>query len=425
MEMFGLNIEHRGNIMNCDTCLSNMCSSKNLTDSKSRELPKVIGGFLNLTQKCNLKCKYCFVVQQPKEMTYEVAKDTVDFFYKNAKEVNDTPSINFFGGEPMLKYEEIIVPLTKYIRKEYGEDYEIGITTNGTLLNKEVLDFFKEHNIGFLFSIDGDKKTQDKNRSFHNGKGSFDKIKDIIPLVLEYQPMSTFRATIDHDNVYDISDNFKFAIEMGYTNVFMIVNVFTKWNEEEKEELKKQIKMLADIYMDQIRKGKKVDFNPFNDMFGRIKRIDNAEELNLFRNQSINHIGFGRCGIGATKFASVGMSGNLYSCQELVENPELGDKFLIGNIYTGVDNEKRMDIINQFDPRNVIRSDNKPCKGCLMNKICDGACLINNYLANGDLNIMPEILCLYYQILLDEALRIIKVMADEKNEFFKDIFTRS
>ena len=117
-------------------------------------IPKIYRGFLNLTQKCNLKCKYCFVLQQPKEMTLETAIDAVNFYAKNALEEGTEPSLTLFGGEPMLKYEEIIVPLIKYIRENYGY-YDIGITTNGTLLNREVYEFFKENDVGMLLSLDG------------------------------------------------------------------------------------------------------------------------------------------------------------------------------------------------------------------------------------------------------------------------------
>ena len=100
------------------------------------------------------------------------------------------------------------------------------------------------------------------------------------------------------------------------------------------------------------------------------------------------------------------MSGKLYSCQELVENPELGDYFEIGNIYDGVDNKKRWNIINKFNPRNIIRSDGKTCRDCSMNQICNGGCLINNYLATENLEIVPSIMCDFYQECINQQLRI-------------------
>lgn len=126
--------------------------------AEKKKLPLISSAFLNVTQKCNLKCKYCFVCQQPKEITYKVAEDAAKFLAKNAFKDNRTPSINFFGGEPMLRYKDIIKPLTEWIRDVYGDKFELSLTTNGTLLNEEVMEFFDKNNIGMLFSIDGDKK---------------------------------------------------------------------------------------------------------------------------------------------------------------------------------------------------------------------------------------------------------------------------
>lgn len=308
--------------MNCNTCNDN--------NVKTNKLPKIVGGFLNITQKCNLACKYCFVYQQPLDMSYQVAKDAADFYANNAKETNDMPSINYFGGEPLLRWDDIIVPLTEYIRETYGDKYKLGMTTNGILLDEEKLEFMKKHKIGFLFSIDGDKETQDNNRPFHNGKGSFDLLVDKIPMFLKYNPNATFRATVDHDNVYNMANNYKFAVDMGYNNVFMIPNIFTEWTDEEKAELENQSRLIADMYISLLKQGKRVEFNQFRDAQKKIVRLKKLNGNNSYRDGGIKFPGFGRCGLGATKFASIGMSGDVFSCQELVESPTLGDKFKIG-----------------------------------------------------------------------------------------------
>lgn len=406
--------------MDCSTCLGT-CDKSKVKELKDDELPLIVGGFLNITQKCNLACKYCFVIQQPMEMTYEVAKDAADFYAKNAEVTGDVPSINFFGGEPLLRWNDIIVPLTEYIRETYPR-YNLSMTSNGVLLTRKKMEFMKKHNIGLLFSIDGDKETQDKNRPFHNGKGSFDSIKDIIPLVLEYYPGATFRATVDNDNVYDMVDNYKFAVKMGYNNVFMIPNIFAKWTKSEEEELKNQLHELADIYMDLLREGKVVEFSGFRDSFKDIKKINNTAINGNYRMSKSKVPAFGRCGLGGTKFGSIGASGNIYSCQELTESPTIGDKFCIGNIYDGVDDTKRWEIMKNFNPVDVHRSDGESCKDCLLDSICTGYCSINNYLANDNLNVMPSILCTYYQEALNQSIRIMNKMAEEKNEVFKRIF---
>ena len=100
--------------------------------------PYITNVCLNVTDSCNLKCIYCFVNNQPHYMDLQVAKDTVDFLYNNYQEkakllenVN-TPNITFFGGEPMLMYNEIIKPTVEYAAGAYPGLFSFNITTNGT-----------------------------------------------------------------------------------------------------------------------------------------------------------------------------------------------------------------------------------------------------------------------------------------------------
>lgn len=404
--------------MSCNNCLNNLCKQKRYgsyppSDANQNDLLKISHIFLVVTKNCNMKCKYCFVEQEPENITLQVALDAVEYIAKNAKEYGEIPSINFFGGEPLLRWHDIIVPLTLYIRGRYGKNFSLSMTSNGLLLDEEKLDFMKKYDIGLLFSIDGDKPTQDLNRPTKTGEGSFDILVKKIPMILRYYPNMTFRSTCDHDNVDQFFHNHKFAIENGYNNVFNIVNVFPKWNDAEKEELKRQVRLVGDYYIELSRNGRNVSFSPFNEMFYKIKRIEATRERKDFRSENSNVLGFGRCGIGASKFASVGTDGTLYSCQEMVGNKTKGNMFIIGDIYNGEDNNARLNLIRKFDQRKVVCSEGiEKCRSCKFNPICDGACLINNYFVTGDLNVMPSILCYYYSVLLDEAIRVDKILKE-------------
>ena len=274
----------------CDNCFE--CKKK----MSEQEMPLIDSVFMILTERCNLKCTYCFVHQNPREMTLDVALDTVDFLIKNSKITGNTTSINFFGGEPLLKWGQIIVPVVEYIRKEKQVPFNISMTSNGILLDREKLEYMKENNIGLLFSIDGAKKTQDTNRPFHSGIGSFDILESKIPLILEYYPNMTFRATISNETVQYTFENMKFAIDKGYNNMFFIPNVFAKWTEEEKETLKKEIRKFSDYFIDQCRKGKIVTLNPLDEAIKKIKQINNATIKGEFRKRP-NTIGKGKCGL--------------------------------------------------------------------------------------------------------------------------------
>lgn len=365
--------------------------------------PKIIGGFLNLTQKCNLKCKYCFVVQRPLEMDYKTAKDAVDFYAKNALEALKVPNINFFGGEPMLKYKEIVKPITEYIRKTYG-DYDIGITTNGTLLTEESLKFFKDNNVGVLMSCDGNRESHNLMRPYHSGKGSYDDIDH--KLFLKYFPNGAFRPTIDPRSVAYLFENYLWAEQMGYRQMTGIVNVFEDWTDDELKVLENELNKIVDYIVEKKKN---------NEFYVKYSEMDNMKEQanlikdpNYYRSKKADIVGCGNCGIGCTGYGSVGATGDLYSCQEMTENKECKD-FIIGNIYTGVDDKKRLEIASKFHHHKVKSSEDGRCEKCMLNQVCDGGCAINNYFKYKNLNVADRAYCFYKEQCLKGFLRIEEV----------------
>lgn len=365
-------------------------------------LPKISGGFLNLTQRCNLKCRYCFVVQQPKEMDYKTAKDAVDFYAKNALDNLDIPDVTFFGGEPLLKYDEIVKPIVKYIRNKYG-DYKIGLTTNGTLLNEEKVKFFNDNDVVLLLSLDGDRYTQNHNRPFHSGKGSFDDID--VDLILKYVPDITMRATLDPDTVNRLYENYLWAENKGFKKEALIINPFGDWQEKHYEILKSELEKVAKHTIEKRKKNER--YTVFEELekqrinYNKLKSLDDG----YFRDSNKDLLGCGTCGLGATKYGSIGASGDIYSCQEMTENEEC-KKFIIGNIYTDVDDNKRVEIASEFHEKNVVCEKKEKCKGCKLYKICNGGCVINNYFKNQRLDIASEPWCRYQQLLLDGYIRM-------------------
>lgn len=359
-------------------------------------LPKISGGFLNLTQKCNLKCKYCFVVQRPLEMDYKTAKDAVDFYAKNSLDNLDVPDVTFFGGEPMLKYDEIIKPLVEYMRSTYG-DYGINLTTNGTLLNEERLKFLSENKINLLLSIDGDKETQDFNRPLHNDKGSFDLID--VELILKYFPNTTMRATLDTDTVDKLYENYLWAESKGFKSESLIINPFAEWSEEQYEILDAELDKVVN-HIKEARKNKVrfMDFNEIHKMKNEYDLLNKIDGL-YFRDAGQDKLACGRCGLGATRYGSIGSTGNIYSCQEMTENKECDD-FIIGSIYEDFDDTKRYELASKFNTKNVVSEKKGRCDNCMLNKVCDGGCSINNYFKNGNLEIASEPWCRYQEMLL-------------------------
>ena len=372
---------------------------------------------LNVTHSCPLACRYCFVEQEPCHMTYQTARDATDFIIKNAEESGEVPAINFFGGEPMVMWDSIIVPLTDWIRQEYGKPFNLSITTNGVLLDSERIKFMSNNGFGMLLSIDGAKETQDYNRPFHDGRGSFSILEPIIPKILEVFPNTTFRSTIIPATCHHMFENILFAEQNGFNNFFIIPNVFEKWNKEQKNILQNQLRLFSDYFIKQCREGKKtIKFSPLFDRFKEILQINNAITNKLYRTGR-SCTACGKCGLGANRFASIHPNGDLYGCQEMTSNEGPTSPFYIGNIYSGVNDNRRLALMNMYDSSKIVGEN---CVTCKFNRICDGDCIANNYLINHDVNRNLEMMCYWKQILLNEAIYISQILGTEENEtFFK------
>lgn len=366
-------------------------------------LPKICGGFLNLTQKCNLACRYCFVKQQPLEMTYQTAKDAADFYAKNALEELVVPEITFFGGEPMLRYDDIIKPLVEYIRATYA-DYNLSMTTNGTLLDEEKLKFLKDNDVGIMVSIDGDQETQDYNRPYHDGRGSFEDID--VELILKYYPDMVFRATLDPQTVDKLYHNYCWAESVGYKQATFIVNVFSEWSESQVEVLKAELDSIYKHIAAKIRADEPyMPFTEFDRYRHLVRRLDDGLPDGYYRDGAGQALACGTCGLGASRWGSIGSSGDIYSCQEMTENPE-HTEFIIGNIYTGVDDIRRLELAESFSCKRVKSSKMDRCQSCALNAVCDGGCVINNYFNTSSFEIRPEIGCIYAELCFENAKKL-------------------
>lgn len=158
---------------------------------------------LFVTQSCNLRCVYCYGEHGTygsltcPEMTEETAFKTVDYFIEksgNFKYLN----IHFFGGEPFINFS-LIKKTVEYSQQRgnaCGKVFIYTVTTNGTLLNDEIIDFLKRNKFKVLVSFDGNQEIQDKQRPFHDGSGSYDATIPKIRRLLEKAPETECRATI-------------------------------------------------------------------------------------------------------------------------------------------------------------------------------------------------------------------------------------
>ena len=163
---------------------------------------------LHVSHACNVTCTYCFALGgdyggEPKLMKWETAKQAVDWLVASTREAGKC-QIDFFGGEPLLHLD--LVKQTVAYAREHGEangvEVSFGMTTNGTLLTGDALEFLMQEDIGIMVSIDGPKKVHDAQRSFNNGESTYDIVAANTSEAARRAPEKVLlRATMTNENL--------------------------------------------------------------------------------------------------------------------------------------------------------------------------------------------------------------------------------
>lgn len=371
-------------------------------------LPKIYSAFLNLTNACNLACRYCFVEQHPDMISLQVAKDTADFLAANAGD--GVPSINFFGGEPLLMWDAIIVPLTEYVRDRYPA-YNLSMTSNGTLLNQERAEYMRKKGIGLLLSMDGDRRTQERNRPLQDGGSSFDILGKKLPLILKYFPDVMFRSTVTPETAVDLFHDMIFAEQAGFRTFFTMPDSFANWDGT--EPLEEELRRYSEHYVECLENGwEPIYFTQIEKFFPKILLHNQAIQEGANRAYT-SCMACGKCGLGSGRYAGINLNGDILACQEFFSRGD--NPFVIGNIYTGVVDETRRRLMQKYDSAQV---EGDGCDECPLNRICDGGCVANNYIRSGSFHHMPPICCRWNRLLFREAIYLMERLGKARNKRF-------
>jgi len=325
---------------------------------------------LHITDSCNLACAYCYESSQgrPSEkrevMSYEVARRAVDFLFERAGNLEKLVLV-FFGGEPLLNFK-LIEPLVEYAGNKASLNQKkitFSITTNGTRLTPEIIQFIVQNQICVTVSIDGPEEVHDLYRRFPDGSPSYNMILPNIRNLLRAQTGGYVAARVtlvkDADMVPLIFDH---LIGLGFSEVgFAPITTDDPAFQIKKngmDRLLEHFSNLAERFMQAAGKGEFFGFSNLIDML-----------VNLHQGQILSH----PCGAGLGLF-SVSPRGGLYVCQRFTGE----EQFHMGDIFGGFNQE----MIERFRSEGEI-SQKEVCRQCVARCTCAGGCYYEAWVRQG------------------------------------------
>ncbi|WP_418883377.1 thioether cross-link-forming SCIFF peptide maturase, partial [Waltera sp.] len=358
---------------------------------------------LHIAHDCNLACRYCFAEEGEYHgrralMSFEVGKKALDFLVANSgNRVN--LEVDFFGGEPLMNWDVVkqLVEYGRSLEKSNNKKFRFTLTTNGILLNDEILEFVNKEMGNIVLSIDGRKEINDKMRPFRGGQGSYDIIVPKFQKVAESRDQMNYyvRGTFTHNNL-DFSKDVLHLADLGFKQISVEPVVAQPTDdyairEEDLPILKEEYDKLAVEMIKRKKEGKA--FNFFHFMIDLQGGPCVAKRLS-------------GCGSG-TEYLAVTPWGDLYPCHQFVGN----EKFLMGNVDTGV---VRDDIRDEFKCCNVYAKDK--CKKCFAKFYCSGGCAANSYNFHGNINDAYDIGCELQRKRIECAIMLKAAEAAEASE---------
>ncbi len=325
---------------------------------------------LHIAHTCNLNCSYCFASQgkyhgERAVMSFEVGKRALDFLIENSGSRHNL-EVDFFGGEPLMNFDVVkqLVAYARSIEKEKGKNFRFTLTTNGMLIDDDVIDFANREMSNVVLSLDGRKEIHDRFRVDYAGNGSWDKIVPKFQKLVQARGGKNYymRGTFTHANP-DFLNDIKQMLDLGFNELSMEPVVCaagdpSELTESDLEVVKKQYEELADLMIERDREGKPFTFYHY--------MIDLTGGPCVYKRIS-------GCGSG-TEYMAVTPWGDLYPCHQFVGD----EKFKLGDIWNGVTNKT---VQNEFASCNVYA--HKECNDCWARLYCSGGCAANAYHATG------------------------------------------
>ena len=327
---------------------------------------------LQVNEICNLKCNYCYEGEKSNSlMNIKVATKAIDLAISNTKLHEDKKlTINYIGGEPLISFD-LVKAITEYtIYQCTLNDIKpiFTITINGTLANKENFDFMISHNFDIKLSLDGNEETNDINRMFINGSGSYKSVLSNLEIFKEYEEKTSKKIEVSmviaKNNFRRYYQNLKHIIDLGFSRIDSAINIYEEWTLDDIKELEDVLRKSFYYIRDIIKQGKDVRWYFYEKIY-----------------QSFTSICSGKCTAGIISIY-VNTDGLIYPC--------MVDESIkpIGNVEMGLDFKLIREV---YVPELKV---DRECINCSLVDCCPSRkCHALNMIINNDMSKPIDILC--------------------------------
>ena len=356
---------------------------------------------LHVAHTCNLNCAYCFASQGKYHgdravMSYEVGKRALDFLIENSGTRHNL-EVDFFGGEPLMNFDVVkqLVAYARSVEKKYNKNFRFTLTTNGVLIDKDVIDFCNAEMSNVVLSLDGRKEIHDRYRVDYAGNGSWERIVPKFQQLVEARQGKNYymRGTFTHANP-DFLKDIQQMLDLGFTELSMEPVVCAPGDPSELTEadralVMEQYEQLAALMLKREREGKPFTFYHY--------MIDLSDGPCIYKRIS-------GCGSG-TEYMAVTPWGDLYPCHQFVGD----EKYRLGDIWGGVVNTAAQ---QEFAECNVYAR--AECRDCWAKLYCSGGCAANAYHATGSVKGIYEPGCDLFRKRMECAIMLAAARAEDQ-----------
>ncbi len=392
-------------------------SYEHYMEETMKRRPTVIKALcLNVAHDCNLACKYCFADEGtynggPRElMSFETGKKALDFVIANSGNRKNL-EVDFFGGEPLMNWD-VVKQLVAYGREQekiHNKNFRFTITTNGVLLNDEILEFCNKEMGNIVLSLDGRPEIHNMMRPFRGGQtNSYERIVPKFQHVAESRNQERYyvRGTFTHNNL-DFAEDVLHMADLGFKQISVepVVAQPTDDYALRDEDLPKLFEEYDKLAAEMVRrKGTKDDFNLFHFMIDLEGGPCVAKRLS-------------GCGSG-TEYVSIVPNGDIYPCHQFVGNQD----FVMGNVNTDTEIQ-RTDIRDEFKCCNVYAKEK--CTNCFAKFYCSGGCAANSYNFKGSITDTYDLGCELQKKRVECAIMIKAAEAEMENNYDESVVPKA